>query len=160
MFGRLYDDVYNLIKEWKPARTYSKESGYRDDLLGYLRKELNRPSTFGFTREVAVRKEASRSLADIAVDRAIGIEVKKDLRGMGEVDRTASQVRRHSKEYTSVLIVLVGNTREDMIVELRDHLRGISRETGNLLLSERRIEIIVKEENMEEDGPRPFTFGI
>ena len=42
MFGSFCDDVLSIIKRWVPKKKYSKEAGYRDDLIEFIRRELKR----------------------------------------------------------------------------------------------------------------------
>ena len=82
--GSLFDTVLQTIKDWNPQAEYSTESKYRDDLLAFLRKKLNRSGSGAFSSPIwgfdssgqhFIKKEAGRSLADIAIDDEIGIEL-------------------------------------------------------------------------------------
>jgi len=42
MIGGLFENVVRAINTWKPSKKYGKEAGYRDDLMDYLRCELNK----------------------------------------------------------------------------------------------------------------------
>jgi hypothetical protein len=78
MWNNLGDNVYNLIKEWEPEKKYSTESGYRDDLISFLREELNHDTPFGFnTSKARIVPEDGRNLCDIGINNQIGIELKK-----------------------------------------------------------------------------------
>lgn len=78
----LFEEVVNLIKEWESKKKYSYESKYRDDLLKFLREKLNRNEQFFGIRlyqyqRLSITKEDGRGLCDIAINKEIGIEIKK-----------------------------------------------------------------------------------
>ncbi len=39
--GSLFDDVLQTISDWNPKAEYSTENKYRNDLLSFLRENLN-----------------------------------------------------------------------------------------------------------------------
>ena len=86
----LFATVVRLVENWSPKKRYSKEIKYRDDLLDFLREEFNKIQTYPYWSshsKVSVMKEVGRGLCDIAVDKSIGIELKKDLDGKSKVNR-------------------------------------------------------------------------
>ncbi|MCS3901774.1 hypothetical protein [Methanococcus voltae] len=124
MYG-YYDKVYREIRNWKPSKRYKSEKGYQEDLFKHLKKNLNNgPFTLGNT---SVRMEAGRNLCDIVVEKNIGIELKKDLTTKAKVDRLLGQVNRYLEEYQEgVIIVLVGNTSESKLEDLKYALRPLT----------------------------------
>lgn len=49
MFDSLYSEVISAINRWQPKRKYNNELQYRDDLMEFLREELNEwQPLFGF----------------------------------------------------------------------------------------------------------------
>ena len=86
--GSLFDDVFQTISDWNPKAEYSTESKYRDDLIAFLRENLNPENDvysspiwgFDSSRHHFLKKEAGRSLADIGIDDEIGIELKRNLK--------------------------------------------------------------------------------
>ena len=147
MFRDLFSDVISTVNRWKPQKKYENESKYRDDLLDFLRRELNKPSYFPFgqPQRISVRKEAGRGLCDIAVDRRIGIELKKDLGKKKQADRLIGQIVDYKKDYEDILIVLVGKTNREALELLKDKIDALR---GNPLAfsfnREPRIRIIDK----------------
>ena len=149
MFGGLFDDVLELVKRWRPKRGYEKETQYRDDLYNFLMRELNGESSytpiFGSPEPIRLKKEANRSLADIAVgDRQVGIELKKDLKVKSKIDRLMGQIDHYVKDYKEgVIVVLVGSTEKSIEIEvktrLKEKLEGI-----NVGFSEFRYAVVTK----------------
>lgn len=121
MFNPLFDRVLRIVKDWAPKEEYSIEEGYRNELMSYLRQELNRVGPFEFApRKHKIQKEHGRSLADIAVDGKIGIELKKDLKSRPAIDRLRGQVSRFRKDYSDIILVLCGNIDESAYEEVRE----------------------------------------
>lgn len=161
MFGNIFNRIIRIVEDWEPQEEYSNEDGYRNDLLKYLREELNLPSPFGSNEHHKIRKESGRALADIAVDEEVGIELKKDLARQAHVDRLVGQLRRYKKDYDNIIVVLVGETGEEAMDELRDAVN--EPQSGPFVIQSKRIEIIDKgfeyePENEDEDFERD-AFG-
>lgn len=159
MFGSRYNDVLNIIKDWKPEDTYSNENGFRDDLCSFLRDELKGSgnSLMGSGgKRVSVKKESGRGLCDIAIDESVGIELKKDLRKKAQVDRLTGQIIRYKKAYDHIIIVLVGDGYPDADEDLRDMIEDLSDNRGSGLGLNQGVSIEVmdktgKEEDEEDD---------
>ena len=124
MFQSLFDEVYTIVSSWVPKETYSKEGDYRDELTSYLRKHLNESSggfMVGPQRKHTIKTEHGRSLADIAIDRQVGIEIKRNLKKKADIDRLKGQVSRFKKDYRmGVIVVLVGKIYEEAVDEVRE----------------------------------------
>ncbi|MEM4365068.1 MAG: hypothetical protein QXJ44_04065 [Candidatus Nitrosocaldus sp.] len=145
----LFEEVVNLIKEWEPKKKYSYESKYRDDLLKFLREKLNRNEGFFGIRlyqyqRLSITKEDGRGLCDIAINKEIGIEIKKDLKNKSQVDRLIGQIIGYKKEYQDLIIVLVGNTNDDMVESLRNTIVDLYPNTLSINLRSQRVKIINK----------------
>jgi len=130
MFDDLLDDTTRAIKNWTPEKKYQKEDGYRDDLLGYLREQLNRPSPFG-SQKVTIQSESGRWLCDIVLNRTIGIELKKDLKEKAKIDRAIGQIHRYWDCYHDIIIVLVGDTDPNKYDDLREQVSDFVRRNSN-----------------------------
>lgn len=145
MFESTFDLVMRTIKEWVPKKRYSTEAGYRDDLYKFLREGLKRTEEdiFGSTQEYVVRREAGRHLADIGIINSdkIGIELKLNFRKQSELDRLCSQVRRFLREYSSVIVVLCGDTDQEKLDALRYEFRNYAEPS---LLAEKVVKIVTK----------------
>lgn len=122
MFGSLCDDVLSIIKRWGPKKKYSKEAGYRDGLIEFIRRELKRGQQnilLGPPRTHLVKKESGRHLADIGIDEDIGVELKLNLRRKAEMDRLEGQVSGFTREYRCIIVVLCGEVSEEIVDELK-----------------------------------------
>ena len=161
MFGDLLSEVMGLIEKWKPGK-YPKEPGYRDELVDFLREQLNeKPDQLGFAKQrLSINKEDSRGYCDIGVDRKVGIELKKDLKGKSKIDRLAGQIMDYKKEYKDIIVVLVGDTDKDALEALKDKIAQLSQ--GGGLYQEPRIKIINKGTGAktQEKPKSPWDIGI
>jgi len=121
MFESLCDDVIDIVGQWIPKKKYSKEPEYRDDLLEFIRSELKRSQQdilFGTPEKHRIKKEAGRSHADIEIDRNIGIELKRNLKGKTEMNRLTGQIIDYEGEYSCIIIVLCGEVGGETVEEL------------------------------------------
>jgi len=147
-----FKDTVSAINRWQPAQHYSDETKYREDLLEYLRKVMNSTSPYTYMprQNISVRKEDSRGLCDIAVGRrAVGIEMKKDLKGKSDVDRLIGQLVGYKSEYSDLIVVLVGKTDEEAFEYLKLQISAIK---DNSYMAQQRIKLIRKDKNTEQDG--------
>jgi len=146
----LYDDVISIIDDWD-SKDYPNETAYRDDLLKFLRNELNKPNALGTQPErINLAKEDGRGLCDIAIDGRIGIELKKDLLGKSEIDRLIGQVLHYKKQYEDIIIVLVGALTDDALDQLEASLDDVKDNEGITLGENVSIEVIDKAYEVEE----------
>jgi hypothetical protein len=126
MFMDLCSDVISIVKHWTPEKKYSRETGYRDDLMEFLRRELKRPQLpFLEAPTHRIKKEAGRSRADIEIDRKIGLELKRNLKGKTEMDRVYGQLDEYAKEYESVIVVLCGEVKDETVEELEHRVKQL-----------------------------------
>ncbi len=156
MFRDLFDKVFRLSENWVPKQKHPDEDKYRDDLMGFLREELNKPSGFGMQEPVKIRKESGRALADIAINEKIGIELKKDLKTQSQIDRLVGQIRRYKKGYEDIIIVLVGKTNDEALDELNDAVREARSDAFSL--QQKRIVIIDKGKEVKKKEDKD-SFG-
>jgi hypothetical protein len=159
LLGNIFDEVYSLIKSWRPSQQYNSEGGYRDDLLRFLRMKLNKPDLLGMPRQHSIQKEDGRGLADIGIDRRVAIEVKFNLKGKSKADRLKGQVETDIREYEEgVIIVACGKTDRDTIEYLKPFLAKFSEPT---LLGGKRVEIIIKSRaHSQKKQPTVFDFEL
>lgn len=147
-----FDDTVSAIHKWQPAKDYSDEPKYRDDLLKYLRKEMNSTASYTYMpkENISVRKEEGRGLCDIAVGlNAVGIKMKKELKGKSEIDRLTGQLVGYKSQYSDLIVVLVGKTDEEAFEYLKLQISTIK---DNSYTAHQRIKIIRKDKKTEEDG--------
>jgi len=99
------------INSWRP-RGCTKETEYRDSLYTKLQDAFRIPPT----------KEFGHGMydADIAFERKLAIELKKDLNSPTKLQRLKGQIEDMSKTFTNSIVVLVGETRKDLLKDLRD----------------------------------------
>ena len=121
MFESFCDDVLTIIERWAPKKKYSKETEYRDELMEFIRNELKRSQQdilFSTPKKHRVKKEAGRSHADIEIDRNIGIELKRNLKGKTEMNRLSGQIIDYEGDYSCIIVVLCGEVSEETVEEL------------------------------------------
>jgi hypothetical protein len=151
MFSPIFDNTVEAINRWQPTQHYPDENKYRNDLLDYLRKILNETSQFMPQSNISIRKEDGRGLCDIAVgEKAVGIEMKKDLSKKSHVDRLAGQLMDYKKEYDDLIIVLVGKTDKEALEILKLKVSQL-RDSGGFSLNQQRIKIIIKDQTAKKD---------
>jgi len=141
MFGSIHPEVLKIIEDWTPKKL-SSEAEYRDDLLSFLRKQLNQKDPLGLLEEHSIRKESGRHLADIAIDSKIGIELKYNLNTKGKVDRLFGQIDDYLKDYESMIVVLCGNTSDQQLDYLREKIRKMPSKD---MFSSSQVDIVVKD---------------
>jgi len=140
MFGNeIFIQCVKILKIWQPKQNYSNEKDYQDDLRDFLFKELNkpRPFSFGEDNQINIKSESGRSKCDLAVGRAVGIELKFSKTGkikISDIDRLDGQVRRHIKDYSQgVIVVLVGDINCYSEADVKDKINEIKQSINNSL---------------------------
>lgn len=112
-------------------------------------------------KKISIRKENGRGLCDIAVDRRIGIELKKDFKEKKQINRLIGQIVDYKREYEDLIIVFVGNTDKNALDILRDAISDLS---GNQLIvglsREPRIKIIDKGVGNKKKQGRKSSIGL
>ncbi|MDD3492188.1 MAG: hypothetical protein PHZ19_01665 [Candidatus Thermoplasmatota archaeon] len=165
MFGGLYSEVLSVIRAWEPKQNYNSELKFRDDLISFLREELNKtgsPFALGPKKRINLKKEDGRGLCDIAVDGSIGVELKRNLKGKSQIDRLLGQVQRYKRFYGHIIIVLVGNISRDALDDLHDALEDLKgNQMGLSLTPEPDIKVVDKSAGTKKKKPSgPFGLGI
>jgi hypothetical protein len=157
IFGTSFDDVLEMVRNWRPEKEYGKETDYRDDLVRYLRKKLNEgQSMFGLgpAEKHVIQIESGRGLADIGIDKKIGIELKLNLDKKKERNRLFGQVKDYMEGYQYIIIVLCGQTNESEYEQLHDDFKGYS--DMNILEPQRPVvKIVRKDKKMIEKEKQP-----
>jgi hypothetical protein len=142
-----FDDTVRAINKWQSAQHYSDELKYRDDLLKYLKKEMNStaPYTYMPREKISVRTQDDAKLCDIIVgQRAVCIKMKKDLTGESDVDRLIGQLVGYKSEYNDLIVVLVGKTDEKAFEYLKLQISTIK---DNRYSAQQRIKLIRRDIN-------------
>jgi hypothetical protein len=146
----LFDEVVEIINQWKPRQKYPNELKYRDDLMNFIHNKLNNSGNMLFgSRNVLIRKEDGRGLCDIAVgNRKVGIELKKDLKSKSQINRLQGQIDDYEDDYEEgVIVVLVGNVNKYVEDELRHKFQKKLDKSTGFGLQQFRIKLINKSDN-------------
>ena len=152
-------EVLQTINDWNPQNKYSGERKYRDDLLAFLRQELNHSGGSEFSSLIwssdysgphFIKKEAGRGLADIGIDDEIGIELKLNLRGKSQINRLVGQVVDYLSAYSFAVIVLCGSTGDEVVGVLRYSLKRIVRSSSSLFGQEKLVRIVLKDGSQKQ----------
>ena len=150
MFESLCDTVLGIVERWIPKKKYSKEIEYRDELMKFIRSELKRGQRgilFGIPEEHSVQKEAGRAHADIEIDRKIGIELKRNLKGKKGIGNLIGELDEYEREYNCIIVVLCGEMTEETVDELKYRFRQRYGGVGfGLGTQGPRVEIVRKDE--------------
>ncbi|MFQ6020514.1 MAG: hypothetical protein ACE5J4_00635 [Candidatus Aenigmatarchaeota archaeon] len=151
MFGMsLFDEVVEIINQWKPQQKYPNELKYRDDLMNFIHDRLSSSTNMLFgTKNILIRKEDGRGLCDIAVgNRKVGIELKKDLKSKSQINRLQGQIDDYEDDYEEgVIVVLVGNVNKYVENELKHKLQKKLDKSPGFGLQQFRIKLINKSNN-------------
>ncbi len=116
----LFEYVSDKIEhEWQPDWNMREERQYRDDLIGFLDKHLNKTHR--------IRPEDGRGLADIGIDGKIGIELKLNLHSKSEINRLTGQVQDYLEDYEKVLVVLLGKVSQGVIRDVEYSMQKLSK---------------------------------
>jgi hypothetical protein len=165
MFGQsLFDECLGLIREWNPKKEYPNELKYRDDLWKFLNSKLNKnQNVFSQREHIRVKKEASRSLCDIGINRKVGIELKKDLKTKSQINRLQGQIEDYEDDYEEgVIVVLVGKNNEQVENELLHKLNKRLNNSMGFGVQQFRIKLINKSTTKNKEAPKRNNnpFGI
>jgi len=112
-------NVIGEIESWRP-RGCARETDYRDSLYRKLEDAFRTPPTKEYGH--------GRVRADIAFERKIGIEIKKDLDTPTKLQRLKGQIQDMAKTFDNSIVVVVGEAPRDLLKDLRDtaHEYGVA----------------------------------
>ena len=141
LFDYLIDKIEN---EWQPDWSMKEEREFRDDLIRFLNRKLSRSHI--------IRPEDGRGLADIGIDRKIGIELKLNLHSKSQIDRLIGQMQEYLQDYDEVIVLLLGRVSPTVVREVEHRISQlVEREEeanplfGNLFESRTKtVKVIVK----------------
>ena len=117
--GLLY--LIQVIEEWRPVNC-KKEYDYQIALHNYLLGRFSEDDLL-VEREYGI----GSSRVDIVVERNYAIEMKADLSEENEIKRLKSQVAVMRENFEGVLVVLCGNTPEDVERDMRRDIRAFDK---------------------------------
>ena len=114
------DLVWDLLADWEPPN-YEREDEYTDDLVDFLRDELNgERGDDGRRIGVTKRTKTLYGIPDILVDDRLVLELKVDPRET-EKDRLVGQCCKYSQEWVTLAIVIeMPDERIEKLVALLD----------------------------------------
>ena len=73
------------------------------------------------SRHISIKKEDGRGLADIGINRQIGIELKLDLARKADANRLVGQIAEFADDYPiGLIILLLGDTEHNAYQTVRD----------------------------------------
>lgn len=104
--------VEKLIKEWKP-RGCETEKDYENSLYSYFEKVLE-------GKEITKQHGVGRSKVDIAVGKKVFVELKKDLKTTGQLQRLIGQIEIYEKPLENVIVILCGEVDKNLLKQLID----------------------------------------
>jgi hypothetical protein len=168
MWDSFGDNVFNSIKSWEPEKKYPNENGYRDDLILFLREDLNRGGSLGLNPpEARIVPEAGRNLCDIGINNKIGIELKKDFKKISQSDRLVGQITRYLEQYDEIFIVTVGETNQNTLDHLKYQVKNVDNSQSFGFNQKQSITIIdkgssngpKKHRDTPDNGEDPFGVG-
>lgn len=128
----LYQNTSKLIDNWEPSRKYQSEPKYSDDCYQFLKEKM---------KSVHVTRDDKNSKKGLDIGlryetmygaESVGIEFKFNLTKTSEFNRLIGQIETKGRQYQSIIIVLVGVSNNNMVVELKkwisskDNIMGFS----------------------------------
>jgi hypothetical protein len=128
--------VLRLIEEWKPEPA-RLESEYEKSLHRFLKERL---PFVKVTRQYG----SARVKCDLATGQDVMIELKAGLRSTQKLQRLIGQIELFTREWDKpVIVVLLGETEEDLLHDLHRSLRQYT-----------RVDVVTKpvEARVEEEG--------
>ena len=112
------------LNRWRPSEAYGHERKFQDELQNYLDENLKQEKgMMGRQRDIPVSKEHGTSKADIAVDNAVGIELKRELSN-SQKKKLRGQIEDYLENYQYVVILACGVKDKDGWRELKNKYQG------------------------------------
>jgi len=125
----LFQGLVTLINKWKP-KEYPNEAGYQKDLYDYLAKAQDK-GTIKEGRKIM--RENGANKIDIRVD-GVGIELKKDLSRLSDVDRAVAQIKRMLQEFSYIIVVLVGkNNARQSVTQFKSEIKSFHNNPNDVM---------------------------
>ncbi len=125
--------VRKIIESWQPVNCHT-EKQFENSLMIKLQKEL---------KGIKIQSQygSGRQKVDIVVNDKIPIEIKKDLKSSSALQRTIGQLEQYLKSWETVILVLCGEVKQDLLADLKEY--GKSKE-GITTLFDEGVIIVVK----------------
>jgi hypothetical protein len=125
--------VLRLVEEWKPELA-RLESEYEKSLHRFLKERL---PFVKVTRQYG----SARVKCDLATGQDVMIELKAGFRSTQKLQRLLGQIELFTKEWNKpVIVVLLGETEEDLLHDLHRSLRQYTRVDVVTKAAESRVE--------------------
>lgn len=105
-------ELLHQLQRWRPGRR-EHEKSYEQALVKFLRNRL--PQASVRTQMYMTSQDDETLRIDVVVDGRIGIEIKRNLRSTGEVDRCLAQMQRYARTWRQrgPLFLLVCESERD-----------------------------------------------
>jgi len=120
----LINKVLQEVREWQPAKNYRSELKYTEDLHSVLLEKFQNSQV---TRDDKNNKKG----LDIGVTHqsmysgeSVGIELKYNLDKTAEYQRLIGQIETKGQRYGHIIVVLVGQTNNNMYVNLNNWVKN------------------------------------
>lgn len=156
MFGggqQTFQQILDLLDQWRPEKAYRSERKYQQDLQEYLDEKLNESGGFGSGMggfgggmggsEKVVRTEYGHVNADVAVDDDVGIELKYNLTN-SQVKKLRGQIESYRDEFPYVIACACGVKDMDGWRELKNAYQG---GTGGLGMDQSQVAFVLKQKD-------------
>lgn len=120
----LFENTKKLIDSWKPKKQNQKELEYSDDCYHLLKEKLPKSQVTRDDKnnkkglDIGLREETMYGVE------SVGIEFKLNLKSTSECTRLIGQIETKGKQYKDIIIVLVGESNNNMVVELENWING------------------------------------
>jgi hypothetical protein len=120
----LFDNTKILIDSWKPKKQDRKELEFSDDCYHFLKDNLPKAQVTRDDKnnkkglDIGLRYETMYGVE------SVGIEFKRNLDSTNERNRLIGQIETKGKQYQDIIIVLVGESNNNMVVDLKNWISG------------------------------------
>lgn len=123
-----FQEVVDLVRDWIPSKAHGHERKFQKELQDFLDERLNASNGDGLGMgrqgDDVVSREHGKSKADIAVNDAIGIEMKRDLSN-SQTKTLRGQIESYLDNYNFVIVCACGIKDKDGWRELKNKYEGV-----------------------------------
>lgn len=160
----MFEEVRDLVEYWVPRKAYAHERKFQSELQDFLDHHLNETGgsdllggNIGGGHEHVIATERGKSYADIVVDDAVGVELKRDLTN-SQRKKLRGQIEDYLENYRFVIVCACGIEDMDGWRELKNKYEG-AQGLGIGLEGGGEIAFIHKEKENYGKDPRDHRGG-
>lgn len=142
MYRSLFDRTLMQVQHWSPRSEYPREPGYSDDLWKFLTSRIR-------DAEITRDDKNDKKGLDIGIrqrtmygNHSVGIELKRNMKKTEEQNRLIGQLDTKGRQYGGIIIVLVGESSNNMVVKTREWIRGKTDPITGIV--EKPYQIVIK----------------